>query len=998
MRSIFILFTLLHFSVQAQEYYFKQYRVEKGLPSDIVKACVQDSLGYFWNATDEGLVKYDGVKFTSYREATHSNFVKGFFTTRSGKLFAFGDLDLIEIKNYGDTVLFKKICPVSRVASDSALSYPKLLYEDLQGNIWVSESQAVVRLHQKSLKRYEFTLEHRSPQFLRSFSFFEDRKHRLHAVSFQGTVFRYNHAADKFEPITLKLPEGVEYVSVRDTMLLIGASNGVFTAGLNADGDFTNPQQYYAVPQVSFMAWLSPNKLLIATRGNRHFITDLSRGEVKQLPHIINNINHVYISRENDIWASSNEGLIMMREDLFQQADDGVADFIESITEDPDAGIIYYATSTTLYAFHRATRKNEVVLHLPTGYFQSLLFTKDGLWVANAFRVFLFSQGRIQHEFDFSKNGRFVTSLNKDNAGNIWLAIPGSPRACMIDAKRQLKYFDVPLGNEGVINAICSGREGVYIVSAGKSSYLFFKSYQDSTFKNVSIPITFSTQSDFNVADAVVAQDKLWLATSEGLLSFDHQKIERIDLGSRFSTLPVKAVGLHPEKKLLAANAYGMLLYDTKTGGNDLFNESSGLLSNTITHHGFFVSKDQTVWVGTAKGIVFSEHPLNKLTKTPRPQFILTLSNGKKVSIDHQDIPHGSFLSFEVSSITFPENEVTFQYRLLPNETWMTTHDPELKFSDLDAGNYSLEVRAKKNGPYSWSDSSHLSFTITKPFWQRVWFYMLCFAALFTVMTLVIVGIKAREKARRLELQRLIDERTNELRVSNEELINLNLEKNNLIGIVAHDLKSPLSQILSLLSLIKLTGKIDADSQKYLGFMETSTSRLMDMIGKILDVDGIESKQLNLKMERVSLDQVFNAVTDRFIDEAIKKKINIARNIDKSAIAKVDKNYVEQVLENLVSNAIKFSPLDKNVFVNLHVEADRVICEIKDEGPGLTEDDKKKLFSKYQKLSARPTGNESSTGLGLSIVKKFVGAMDGEIWCESEEGKGASFYVSFTKG
>jgi signal transduction histidine kinase len=71
------------------------------------------------------------------------------------------------------------------------------------------------------------------------------------------------------------------------------------------------------------------------------------------------------------------------------------------------------------------------------------------------------------------------------------------------------------------------------------------------------------------------------------------------------------------------------------------------------------------------------------------------------------------------------------------------------------------------------------------------------------------------------------------------------------------------------------------------------------------------------------------------------------------------------------------------------------MCEVRDEGPGLTEEDKKKLFGKYQRLSAMPTGNESSTGLGLSIVKKFVDVMNGEIWCESEHGKGASFFVRF---
>jgi signal transduction histidine kinase len=100
-----------------------------------------------------------------------------------------------------------------------------------------------------------------------------------------------------------------------------------------------------------------------------------------------------------------------------------------------------------------------------------------------------------------------------------------------------------------------------------------------------------------------------------------------------------------------------------------------------------------------------------------------------------------------------------------------------------------------------------------------------------------------------------------------------------------------------------------------------------------------------------------------------------------------------QVLDNLISNAVKYSPLGKRILVRV-VNTDRAVrIEIQDEGPGLSEDDKSKLFGKFARLSARPTGGEYSTGLGLSIVKKMVEAMNGKVWCESELGKGATFIV-----
>lgn len=143
------------------------------------------------------------------------------------------------------------------------------------------------------------------------------------------------------------------------------------------------------------------------------------------------------------------------------------------------------------------------------------------------------------------------------------------------------------------------------------------------------------------------------------------------------------------------------------------------------------------------------------------------------------------------------------------------------------------------------------------------------------------------------------------------------------------------------------------------------------------------------------MSQLLTTVANRFRTEAAQKEITLCFNIIPGLYSDLDKSYTDQVFQNLISNAIKFSPSNKSVFVNLGPNQEFVRCEIKDEGPGLNEEDKKKLFGKYQKLSAKPTGNETSTGLGLSIVKKFVEAMKGRIWCESEAGKGASFFVEF---
>jgi signal transduction histidine kinase len=228
------------------------------------------------------------------------------------------------------------------------------------------------------------------------------------------------------------------------------------------------------------------------------------------------------------------------------------------------------------------------------------------------------------------------------------------------------------------------------------------------------------------------------------------------------------------------------------------------------------------------------------------------------------------------------------------------------------------------------------------------------------------------------------------------ELLSLNTEKSNLISIVAHDLKSPLNQIKGLVSIIKMSSaSMDKETSGYIQMIESSAIRLTNLIGKILDVEAIESKQLNLTIESVNFSELIQNIVSRYTIEAQRKKIQTYTSIADNVLVKVDRSYAYQVIENLFSNAIKFSPTDKNIYINMNTHQNKAIFEIRDEGPGLTADDKKKLFGKYQKLSAFPTANESSTGLGLSIVKRFVDAMNGEIWCVSEAGKGASFFVKF---
>ena len=180
-----------------------------------------------------------------------------------------------------------------------------------------------------------------------------------------------------------------------------------------------------------------------------------------------------------------------------------------------------------------------------------------------------------------------------------------------------------------------------------------------------------------------------------------------------------------------------------------------------------------------------------------------------------------------------------------------------------------------------------------------------------------------------------------------------------------------------------------------LGRIHDATKRMADMVQNLLDTNRIERGEMKLNLAPTELAALVASVTEAQRPRATAKQQTIHLETEVAAITvPVDPNVMVQVLENLVSNAVKYSPPGKNIFVRLKKKPGAVRIEVQDEGPGLSAEDQQKLFGKFARLSAKPTGGEHSTGLGLSIVKKMVEAMNGEVWCESEPGQGATFIVT----
>jgi signal transduction histidine kinase len=209
-------------------------------------------------------------------------------------------------------------------------------------------------------------------------------------------------------------------------------------------------------------------------------------------------------------------------------------------------------------------------------------------------------------------------------------------------------------------------------------------------------------------------------------------------------------------------------------------------------------------------------------------------------------------------------------------------------------------------------------------------------------------------------------------------------------------MKNPLMAIREFSRTIK--DELDPESHlvEFLDLIYTSTDQMLHLVTHLLDSAALESGQLQLHKELIDLGQLATTVAYRNQKQAEAKQQRIAITTPDQAplMVAADPAHLYDALENLISNAIKYSPMGKTIWVNARDRNGMACVSVRDEGPGLTNDDKKKLFGKFQKLSAQPTGNEPSSGLGLSIVKQIMELHDGHVWAESTGGRGSTFLLA----
>ncbi|HEV8514500.1 MAG TPA: tetratricopeptide repeat-containing sensor histidine kinase [Cyclobacteriaceae bacterium] len=320
----------------------------------------------------------------------------------------------------------------------------------------------------------------------------------------------------------------------------------------------------------------------------------------------------------------------------------------------------------------------------------------------------------------------------------------------------------------------------------------------------------------------------------------------------------------------------------------------------------------------------------------------------------------------------------------------------------VDRLHFQLEIEKKeKENELLKLNEAHQSVVIDRQRNQNLLlFVVLLFAISSTGVALYYshkrrqANLMLRAQNKFIELQRKqIEKRNADLSTQNQKLGDLNHEKDMLMNIVAHDLKSPLARIIGLADLLRSEGQLLPSQEEYLRLLKDVTQSNFDLIVDLLDVNALQTGNEELKATVFMAGQLLEERIAFYQYLSISKKIDLQLDHDLDKQIKTNPGYLSRIVDNLVSNAIKFSQNGAKVNVNATVLNGFLTLTVKDNGPGFSEDDKTLLYQRFKKLSARPTAGESSNGLGLAIVKTLIDRLQGDISLKSEQGEGSEFTV-----
>ena len=992
----------------AQSLPFATYTSDDGLAESVVLSLEQDRSGYLWLGTPSGVSRFDGLVFTTFDDShgLPGSVVRVLLEDRRGNLWAGTDRGLARRRDGAWQAL-----PLPGPADGTEV---RCLAQAEDGALWAGTYGAgVARIDAGDVAVPGNTAVPVVTLYSRADGLphdrvraaWHDRRGRLWLGTYGGGVSRFEDGGF----VNYGVAEGLADLFVRALgegpggHLLAGTNGGVFrlAAGDGPKGVFEPylPAEPAARKPVTALLQDRHGRLWLGTRDDGACRTTGSELRCYRQPQGLaaDSINSLLEDREGNLWLGtfgggasrlSSEGFVnyTVRDGLPEAG-------VEAVVERPD-GSVWLGTHGGGLVRAGDRRRLTAADGLPHDKILAAWVDPGGaLWLGTLGGAARVSGDSI--ETFSARDGLahdIVYGFAADRSGTLWIATHGGLTSRTRGRFRSFTTADgLPANRVTAILPAAGG--GLWLATAGGLARL-----RDGSF----VSYTEADGLAGNYVSALLERDdgSLWIATSGGLSRFA-QGSSRQRRGT-FSTWTTDDGLTHDKCMVLLEDGDRRLWIGTTRGINIFDGERftaitthDGLASGEVNQGAGLREAAGNLWFGTAAGASVFEPGYQPPEPPPPPVRItglevlgMPVAGTPGLRLEHRE----NDLRFEFVGISLAApGKVAYEVRLDGLDArWRSTQSRAVHYASVPPGRYAFRVRARHaSGP--WSDEAALAFEIVPPVWQTWWFRALA-TVLVAALVLAVHRLRLNSIRRQKQhLEAVVRERTAELR-------RLDAKKNEFLGVAAHDLRSPLGgitgQVDLLLDFLERDRLDKALWRKFLSGIRAAAEHMRTLVGDLLDVSSIESGSVRLRLEPCSMAELL--VEQEPVQSRVAADKNIELVVDKGGTdvdVLADRVRVGEVLDNLMSNALKYTRPGGRVEVRCETSNGELVTHVEDSGQGLAPEELARVWDGVR-LSPRPTGGETSTGLGLVIVKKLVELHGGRIWVESEKNKGSTF--SFT--
>lgn len=1038
--TIFALLSPAIFSAQhllAQTKNFRNISVEEGLSQSTGFAIVQDTLGFIWVGTQDGLNRYNGKDFKVYS-------------------------------------------PVKNKENSLQSYYIRSLFLDVKGTLWIGGNQGISRYDYKKDSFVNYTLPRSVGEWYIS-SITADKQNNIWAVSISGDVFKLNAGAKQFVPININaLDYGIRKISYLGTWqnnILLGTDVGLFSlpsksnkltkinlgvAKLFVNDVYIDKQylwiategygllQYHQVTGKVTTFTHSPAKNSVSDN-NIRTITDDVAGNIwlgtfnglsilnpKKLtfenyyhqiaqPYTIaqNSVRYIYRDSQNGMWLGTfygglsyyhkddiqfnslnqNSGRLSLNDEVVSVIkEDNYGNFWIGTN---DKGLNYWNTAKKTISYYSFNENN--TNSLSSNNIKAIAFNdadevligthNGGLNILNP------QTGNIKRLMHDPNNpatiaGDLVYSILKDEKGRIWVGT----RSGLDQFMPQTQSF----------NHIRLDRAGKRLIS-DDITYLFEDSKQRiwiGTTNGVSQfyadNLLFGNIIDKTLNDDVVnciiedGKKRIWVGTRSGLALYNEANRSFTTYRDRTDFIKGTIYGILPDDdgNLWISTNSGLVKFNPDTKYSQSFYENDGLQNNQFNEYSFCKAKDGMMLFGGIKGVSYFYPKLIKQASLPlKVNFTalevfnknVTVGDGTDILDNHIDqaealrfaSEYKQFSIFINSFNYISANRTRYYYKLDGFDTeWQRTEDLKISYTNLPAGDYTLLVKAEgPNGKVS--AERKLNITILPPWYNSAWFYLLLVVVLATAGYFAYKIIRERIKTlHQLKLER----------VDKEKVSYINKVKTEFFTNVSHELRTPLTLILAPLEELIKRADIEKMVHKKHQLMLTNAKRLYNLVDQLFEFRKTEMGTRQLKVSKNDLVPFIKEIYESFKPLAEKNNIHYTfHTADTKLLFYFDSDAVEKMLFNLLSNAFKYTHNGQSIRINLAKQHDHVVIKITDTGIGIKQTDLPKVFDRFYQVSGKEMNLGS--GVGLAFTKSLVALHHGRITAESQPNEGSIFTV-----